>query len=380
MNEPKKTEKNNKIKIVQVISDSAIGGGPKHVLGLLNHIDKDKFEVLLIAPRGWLASRASGITGVGVKMIEFKSKYDIRAFIKLRKDIAEFRAHGDPFGPIIIHAHGPRAASFCRYALQAKERFVYTEHIWNSDYHLKSPLNSWLQKNGLRAISKRADIIFAVSNSVKKFLVEVFKLNGKDVVVIPNAIEIETEPKKASRAEDKLLIGTIGSLNKQKGHIYLIQAIERVVKSLPKTRLEIVGDGPEKEKIQREIKKLGLESRVQLLGKIDKPKRLLKNWDIFVLPSLSETFGLVVLEAFESKVPVIATKVGGLPELITNNDNGILVPPADPDKLSKAILYLLVEKKVRNGLAEEAYKLLKEKYDWSKIIKEIEREYYKLIR
>ena len=370
----------NKIKLVLVIADSNLGGGPKHVLGLLTHIDKEKFDVLLIAPRGWLTSRANAISGVNVKLVEFKNKLDLTSFIKLRKDIAEFQAKGDPFGPIIIHAHGPRAASFCKYVIRSKERFVYTEHIWNKDYHLKSPINSMLQKAGLKSVCKRADKVIAVSNSVKKFLVEALKLSEKDVVVVPNAIEIEDSQARGRKNDGSLVIGTIGSLNKQKGHVYLIQAFSRVAKSLPKVRMEIVGDGPEHDKLLSEIKMLGLESKVQLLGKVDKPKKMLRNWDLFVLPSLSETFGLVVLEAFESKIPVVATKVGGVPELISNNETGLLVPSANPEKLSKAILYLLVEKKERVRLAENAYKILKEKYDWSKIIVELEKEYLKLFR
>jgi len=368
----------NKTKIVQVIADSALGGGPRHVLGLINNLDKEIFDVLLIAPRGWLTTRAQKISGVNVRIVEFKNKFDLDSFIKLRKCLAEFRSSGDPFAPMIIHSHGPRAASFCRYALQPKDRFVYTEHLWNSDYHLRNPLNSLMQKNSIRSICRRADRVIAVSASVGHFLVNVLGIDRKKISIISNAIEIEGD--NLRKNNPGLLVGTVGSLVKAKGQIYLIKAFERVLQSLPKARLEIVGDGPEKDRLLKEIKDLGLESQIQLVGKVEKPKKLIKTWDIFALPSLSETFGLVILEAFECHVPVVGSNIGGIPELIKNGETGMLVPPADPEKLAKAICYLLVEKRERQKIADHAFELLKDKYEWSKIIKEIEKEYLRLVK
>lgn len=369
-------EKASKIKIVQVIADSEIGGGSKHVLGLLSNINKEKFDVLLVAPHGWLTAQATKIKDVRLKIIEFRSKFDFSSLSKLKKDIAEFRAAGNPFDPIIIHAHGPRAGSFCRYALRDGEKFFYSEHIWNQDFHLNNPFNSFLQKNGLKGIYRRADKIIAVSKSVGRFI---HKLGtpAEKIRIIPNAIEIGEEPA-AHHHPNHILVGSIGSLNQVKGQYYLIQAFAKVAAGLPKARLEIVGDGPERDNLLAEIKELDLESKVQLLGQVDKPKKFLKTWDLFVLPSLSETFGLVILEAFEAKVPVVASNVGGIPELVHDGKTGYLVPPANPEKLAKAISYLLVEKRERESLARQAHELLKKHYDWGKIIKIIEEEYQRL--
>ncbi len=372
-----------KIKIIEVISDSTIGGGSRHVLGLLQNINKDRFDVLLVAPRGWLTTRATKIKDVKVKIVEFKSKFDFRSLIKLKKNIAEFRSGDNPFGPIVIHAHGPRAGYFCRLAMRSGEKFVYTEHLWNSDFQLKNRLNGFVQVGGLKSVCRKADLVIAVSNSVKKFLIAKIVENSDKVKVIPNAIEIsDDEPRIIRRPgrdnSGELIVGTIGALNRTKGQIYLIRAFSRVVKSLPKAKLEVIGDGPDREKLKKEIDRFDLESKIQLLGSQKEVKKIIRDWDLFVLPSLSETFGLVILEAFETGIPVLATSVGGVPEIVKNGETGVLVPSADPERMAKAICALLAEKGERAKLARAAYQILKERFDWSKIIIELEKEYQKL--
>lgn len=368
-----------KIKVVEVIADSSLTGGPRHVLGLISKIDKKKFDVLLVAPRGWLISEATKIAGVEIRIVDFKSKFDLRSLLKLRGDIAQFRARRNPFGPIIIHAHGPRAGYFCRIGRRSGEKFVYTEHIWSEEYQIRNYFNKLVQLSGIRSICRSADLIIAVSKSVKKFLISRKIAYENKIAVIPNAIEATGEkfPERKSRQKE-LLVGTVGALVPRKGQKYLLRAFARVAESLPKARLEIVGEGSERQRLQREIKSLGLEAKVQLLGEQKKPKKFLDNWDLFVLPSISEVFGIVILEAFESGLPVIASNVGGVPEIIKNGENGVLVPPANVERLAKAISWLLAEKKDRLHLGRAGFESLKKNFDWSKIIVEIEGKYQKL--
>lgn len=373
----------NKVKVIEVISDSLLGGGPRHVLGLLKNIDREKFDVLLIAPRGWLTEEAKKISGVEIKIVEFKSKFDLSSLSKLKRDIAEFRAGENPFGPVIIHAHGPRAGAFCRLIVRKDEKFVYTEHLWNADYQL-SPSASFFQRRGIKTICSRADLVIAVSKSVKNFLLEkIIKIPAK-VAVIPNAIDISGEEPKVtrhpSRNDRELIIGTAGALVKPKGQIYLIRAFAEISKKFPEAKLEIVGTGVEKENLKKEISTLNLNAKVQLLGRQDDVKKIIKEWDIFVLPSLSESFGIVLLEAMEIGVPIVASAVGGVPEIIKSGETGVLVPAGNVEKLVKAINSLLLEKTYRARLAKNAFISLKKHYDWSKIIGEIEKIYEKLCR
>lgn len=375
-------KKEVKTKLVQVIADPSLTGGPRHVSGLLSNIDKKKFDLLLIAPRGWLISEATKIPGVEIRIVDFASKFSLDSLMKLRKDIADFRTKKNPFGPLIVHAHGPRAGFFCRLVIRFGERFVYTEHIWSQEYKMKNWFSQHLQLFGIRFICNRADLVIAVSKSVKKFLQQKVLKNDKKIVVITNAIDIDEKrsPEKVEKSTGRLMVGTVGALVKRKGQIYLIRAFAKVVMSLPKARLEIIGEGPERANLQAEIKSLGLESRVQLLGEQKKPQKFMKRWDLFVLPSLSEVFGIVLLEAFEAGLPVVATNVGGIPEIVKNGENGVLVPAKDAERLSKTISWLLAEKADRDRLAREGGKTLRDRYDWSKIIVEIENRYTGLVR
>ncbi|MCX6812343.1 MAG: glycosyltransferase family 4 protein [Candidatus Berkelbacteria bacterium] len=363
-----------KIKLIQVIADSAVGGGPKHLLGILKHIEKSKFDILLIAPRGWLTREATKIAGVKVQVIDFKSKFDLASLTKLKKNIAEFRSSFDPFGPIFIHAHGPRAGWFCRFAVRSGERFFYTEHLWNEDFELANFANDFFQKRGLKLICRRADKVIAVSKSVEKFLAGGI-CDSKKIVVIPNGVEIVEGKKNADENQKEIIIGTIGALNKQKGQIYLVRVMPRILQSFPRARLEIIGEGPERKNLAAEIDRLGLESKIQLLGRQNQPEKFLKTWKVFVLPSLSETFGITILESFQAEVPVVASNVGGVGEIIKNNENGILVSPADSDRLAKAIMLILTEKKLRDLVIKSALVSLKTNYDWNKIITDLEKIY-----
>ncbi|MDD3086880.1 MAG: glycosyltransferase family 4 protein [Patescibacteria group bacterium] len=371
----------DKIKLVQVIADSSLTGGPRHVSGLLSNIDKEKFDLLLIAPRGWLVSEATKIPGVEIRIVDFSSKFSLESLSKLKKDIADFRTKKNPFGPLIVHGHGPRAGLFCRLAVRPGERFVYTEHIWSDEYKMKNWLSQRLQLYGIRSICSRADLVIAVSRSVKKFLERRVLKEQKKIVVITNAIDLDDKKlvAKIDKKSDQLMVGTVGALVKRKGQVYLLQAFSRVAMSLPKARLEIVGEGPERARLRAEIKNLGLESKVQLLGEQKKPEKFMNRWDLFVLPSLSEVFGIVILEAFEAGLPVVATNVGGIPEIIKSGENGVLVPPKDTDRLAKTISWLLAEKTDRERLAKEGRQTLRDRYDWSKIIVEIENRYIALV-
>lgn len=369
-----------RIKVVEIIADSDLGGGPSHVFGLLKNLDQKHFEPFLICPDGQLSNKVSQISGVKIFHVPFKSKFDIISVFELRNYLDKIRSSSDPFGPIVIHSHGPRAGFFASMASPKGGYKVYTEHRWDNDYHLPNVLNELSQKKMLKRALSKADTVVAVSSSVRDFLIKNELADKKKILLIPNGVELSTQypvrraEKKIKAANRAPVIGTIGSLNIQKGQEYLIRAMPEILESFPLATLEIVGDGELRENLRSKVKSSKLERHVSFLGRQSNVEKFLKKWDVFALPSVAETFGIVILEAMAAGVPVVATKVGGVPDIIQNKKNGLLVKDRDPDALTKAVLEIIDHPALAAKLKRGGLVRVKD-FDWTKVIKEIEKIY-----
>jgi glycosyltransferase involved in cell wall biosynthesis len=160
---------------------------------------------------------------------------------------------------------------------------------------------------------------------------------------------------------DSLVIGYVGWLIPIKGVTYLLDAMAEVVQRHSNSLLVLVGkgdeNGEEEIKLRERVESLGLEDRVRFLGWRPDVNEIMGCFDIFVLPSLNEGMGRVLVEAMAAGLPIVASRVGGIPDLIENGENGLLVPPADPSALAKAISDLLSDKKRRNRIGEAGKKM-----------------------
>ncbi|MFA4995933.1 MAG: glycosyltransferase family 4 protein [Patescibacteria group bacterium] len=368
-----------KIKLVQIIADSKIGGGSSHILGVLRNIDKEKFDCYLICPKGFLSDEAEKIPGLKIFNIEMKSKFDFGSIFQLKKKILEIRSGSDPFGPMIAHSHGPRAGLLSRFALPLGVKSVYTEHIYDETYRLKNPVNNAVQRFFLRKQNANTDLIIAVSNSVKNALVKHGLALPDQIIVIPNGVDVDKFKSLKSPAQkyNHPVIGSVGRLSPIKGFEYLIAAMPYIKKKFPLVSLEIIGSGSEGRKLAGKIRELKLEHNVTLLGSKEDPFKYAKHWNGFVIPSVSEPFGIVALEAMASGIPIVASKTGGLQDIITNKKNGLLVEPRNPEALAKVILQLLGNLAFATKLKREGQIRVKD-FDWKKVVKELEKAYFNL--
>lgn len=375
--------KNARNKLVLVIADSGLGGGTSHVLSLLKNVDKEKFETHLICPAGYLSKTAKQLRDVEVYNISMHSKFDLISFLQLRETIAKIQSEGNPFGPMIIHAHGQRAGLFTAYAARKSVNMIYTEHNFDDTYQLKNPINNFIQKTILKSVCGRYDLIIAVSEAVKNYLVSHRFADTNEVVVMPNGIDLShwsslKKTHKIATVNLHPVIGTVGSLVTKKGQKYLIQAFAQFTKKYPLARLEIVGDGPEKENLQALVTSMSLHRNVSFLGSQKDIAPIVSKWDIFVLPSISETFGIVILEAMALGLPVVATKVGGIPDIIDDGKNGLLVQSKDSITLCKAIEKILDHPALAAELKRNGEKRITD-FDIIKIVEKIENIYLRLI-
>lgn len=368
-----------KIKVIEVIADAGLGGGAQNVLGILSHLDQTKFEIFLICPKGVLSKEADKIHRLKVFEVEMKSKLDLVAMFQIKNIIQKIRAYRDPFGPIAVHSHGARANLLTRLVLPRGISSVYTEHSYVEGYHLKSRVNEFFQKYFLRRLNKRTNKIVAVSSPVANFLIDNDLARPDQVVVIPNAVDIDglmktTKTKAINVGNKSVVIGTIGNLNKQKGHEYLIEAMKSILIRYPQATCEILGEGDQRIMLEEQIVSNKLEHHVTLFGQKKDTAKYLKNWDVFVLPSIAETFGIVILEAMASGLPVVASRTGGIIDIIENKRNGLLVKPRDSQGLATAILEI-IDHPVEAAKFKRAGLQTIKRFDWSNVIKEIEKVY-----
>ena len=160
----------------------------------------------------------------------------------------------------------------------------------------------------------------------------------------------------------------------------MIEALPKILESFPETKLILIGDGQERKSLELKVKNLNLENKVEFKGEIPHekiPEELAKS-SVFILPSLEEGQGLVVLEAQAAQVPVIATNVGGIPDFIRDGESGILVEPKNSLKLSQSVIRIFSDPEFAQNLVKNASINL-EKYDWRNIAGEIDQIYKQLM-
>lgn len=194
-----------------------------------------------------------------------------------------------------------------------------------------------------------------VSEGMRYFCVEVQKINPDKVLVIPNSIEaeeynLEVCPHQKKQFLQELgidqyswIVTTVARLHPVKGHEYLLKAIPQILERVPGVHFLFAGEGPLYDQIKKEVHELMIDDSVHLLAVRQDIPMILACSDLFVLPSLSEGMPNVALEAMAAGLPVVATAVGGIPEIVKDGENGLLVPPGDPHALAVAITRILTD-------------------------------------
>ena len=241
-----------------------------------------------------------------------------------------------------------------------------------------------------RFVLRFANKVIAVSQGIKKDLIE-SGVKEPRVVVIENAVafqsagEINAVQRRTSRTfcgatENDFVIGYIGRLSEEKGLRYLLEAVSTNLGDRIPIKLLIVGEGPQREELESLAQKLGIRDNVVFAGFQSNVESWLAAMDLFVLPSLTEGTPMSLLEAMAKGVPVIASAVGGVPQVIDSDKNGMLVPSAKPLEIAKAVRFLYDNKDVRVDLAKKAQITIRDKYDINVWIDKIETEYRKVLK
>jgi len=213
-------------------------------------------------------------------------------------------------------------------------------------------------------VLKRASKITAISNYLANFA---RKVNSEaQIAVIPNGVNAGKFKTKNEKRKTNSII-TISRLVPKNGVDILIRALFVIRYSL-----FVIGDGPERKKLENLARDLGVANRVDFIGSVpnEKISEYLRRAFVFARPSRSEGLGTAFLEAMAAGVPIIGTPVGGIPDFLKHEETGLLVPTENPEELAKAITRIYDDDALREKIVTNALALVKEKYDWDKIAKQ----------
>lgn len=227
------------------------------------------------------------------------------------------------------------------------------------------------------------DSVIVPSHSLKVQITRHGYIEPSTVTVIPIGIpEVTlTVPKERAREQllkkfnlpdDCVIAVTCGGLVEQKGHEYLIQAAPQIVKKYPNVYFLFLGDGPRRSKLESGIAELGLKSHFVFAGMVDDVAALLSACDLMIHPSIEEPFGIAILEGMRAGLPIIASRVGGIPEVIRENETGLLVEPKNPDAIAAAVISLTGQGLQFNQMGQGGTKRWKMQFSYDLMIERIE--------
>lgn len=353
----------------------------KHLIDLVSKLDQKKFEPIVVAPDTEPYQKALG-EAVGVIELPIDDRIalwsDIKSTLKLARLLKELK-------PDILHIHSNKAALIGRIAarMASVKSVLVTVHNFliyqERGAFLRIPA-AWLE----RFLARWTTQIITVSNELRNALIEIEKIPATKIVTVHNGIDVEdwreedidrSIREKIGVPEDHLLIGTVGRFVPFKGQAVFIDAVGELRKKYPRMKAVIAGKGPLEHELIDRVRSAGLEETIIFPGFVSDVKSLIGSFDVFVLPSLKEPFGLVLLEAMAARVPIVATRAGGVPEIITDYESGLLVPPGDIAALTTAIAKLLDDQGLRKRLIFGASKTLAEKFSLEEMVEKTENLY-----
>jgi len=366
------------IKVLHLRDTYEVGGPGKTILETVSHIDKSLFSVsIAVFGTGSETGESPFLSearnrGITVHEIRSRGRYDpliIREIVFLVKK----------FKIDVLHTH--EAKSDLLGYLSAK--MTHTPII--------STMHGWITNN------RKEQIYTKVDKMVARFFDRVIVVNAhmrevllkegvpsRIISLLHNCIVKENYYRDQPRGYIRQslgkeirspVIGTLGRLSLEKGHVDFVEAAADVLSRGHKAHFVIVGDGPEAAKIAGMISERGLGNRVTMTGYMRDPRKVLQDFDLMVLPSLTEGFPNVVLEALMMEVPVISTDVGGVPEIIRDGEEGVLIPPGDPGTMARAMVDFLGDKEKYNRMALQGKKIVEERFDFRSRTRKLEKIY-----
>jgi glycosyltransferase involved in cell wall biosynthesis len=362
---------------------TCFGGAERIAFEIVSRLDPERFARYLCITHARPPERLAAnerdlaeLEGAGVEVLRLERR-------SLRSNVAWARLYRllreDSID--ILHAHMPRASlpgtiigRFARVPV-----IVSHEHTWSFEGR---PVRRFLDRN---VLARGGDLMLAVSEADRKRMVDIERIPPDQIRILPNGIPALPEDGRDVRGElgvppEVGLIGSIGRLYPQKGYDNLIRAIAQLKREHPDPiRCLIVGHGPEEPALRALICDLDVEEEVRLIGRRDDVPDVIRALDLAVLPSRYEGSPLAVIEYMACGAPIVATAVGGIPEMIHDGRHGLLVEPDDQGALVAAMRRLLEDRKLATRLGEAARARQRANFDLDVVVGQLEEIYEELI-
>lgn len=277
--------------------------------------------------------------------------------------------------PDIVHIHSSFGASFYRKALfiklAAMKGMPVINHIHGADFDDFYKNRSAKTKNKIRLLYDKCDILIALSDEWKKNLSELVPENK--INIIENYSVIHVQDRKMIRNTETILF--MGFLCERKGCFDIPKIVEKVCKKIPNAKFVLAGSGEDHnvKKINEMCHRYGVEKNIIMPGWVrgDRKDDLLRTAEIFFLPSYNEGMPMSILDAMGYGLPIVSTKIGGIPQIVHDRENGFVFEPGDIEGFSNAIIELLTNNDERYKMGQESLKIVKEEYSLEQHIEKI---------
>ena len=371
--EPRPLPGGRRIRVVEILATGTNGGAQEHLWSLLSKLDRNRYEPHVISLSQGSTVRRLQRAGIPVMVLDERD--DAIAVGAVAAHLARLR-------PDVIHNHMYRAEVVGTKAALALVASGYQRPYVVSTVH-SSRIRSVEDREELRRLTPCMDRLIAVSKAIVGKIEDEGR-TGTRVSLIYNGVDLERydhqEPCCTLREEYGMepgsqIVGVVARLEAEKGHPTLLEAWPRVLRSVPDAYLLIVGEGSRRDDLERQAADLRIAHRVVFTGRREDVPAVTAALDVAVLPSYREAQGLTVLEAMALSRPVVASNVGGIPEMIEDGVSGLLVPPHDPEALAAAIVKLLTNHSLADTIARAGHNVVRERFCLERMVSDIEQVY-----
>lgn len=374
---------NNKLRILHVAATST-GGIGFNLLMLAKHINRQDFELSFAIPfdspfYDKIAKEGVNVYSLKISRRPFKLK-NLKGLYDLWRIIKSGRYD-------IVHTHTSVGGFIGRLIARINNvpSILWTIHGWSFDYPFGTPLRRRLFWAIEKFLDRFTDHYVAISKNMQDVGIKAgISARGK-VTLIYHGIEIGGPIDGGSQSESETkngnpVVGTVCRLEPQKAIDDFLKAAKIVKEYIPQVSFVIVGDGPLKKELERLSITLGITDNVIFTGWQENVAGYIAGMDIFCLTSRWEGFGIILLEAMSMKMPIVATRVGGVPEIVEEGKGGILVSPGRPEELAKGLCLLLSDATMRKHMGYYNAEKVKTVFNVKDMIKKYEEMYKSLLR